>query len=95
MDDYLDSLEIRDKSLRITKDLANLLKLGGLRHIKFVSIVPAIEENLNPSFDVTAKVKELAVGSDHLNSLVSGIKWNHGSDFHVVSHGINRELQYP
>ena len=95
MDDYLDSFENRNDAMRVSKDLdlMNLLKFGGFRLTKFVSKFPAIKENLNPSIDVTAKVKNIASGSDHLNSHVLGLKWNHGSDSLVSSRGNNRELQ--
>ena len=81
--------------MRVSKDLdlVNFLKFGGFCLTKFVSKFPAIEENLSPSIDVTAKVKNIASGSDHLNSHVLGLKWNHGSDSLVISREINRELQ--
>ena len=55
-DDYLVTFENHHAALRISNDLVNLLKLGGFRLTKVVSNVSAIEENLNPSFNVIAKV---------------------------------------
>ena len=87
MDDYLDSFENRNDAMRVSRDLdlVNLLKFGGFCLTKFVSKFPAI--------DVTAKVKNIASDSHHLNSHILGLKWNHGSDSLVISRGINRELQ--
>ena len=95
MDDYLDSFENRNNIMRVSKDLdlVNLLKFAGFCLTKFVSKFPAIEENLNPSIDVIAKVKNIASRSHHLNSHILGLKWKHGSDSLVISRGINRELQ--
>ena len=59
---------------------------------KFVSIVLAIEESLNLSIAVVAKVKDIATGSDQLISHVIGLKWNHGSDSLFASREVNREL---
>ena len=42
---------------------------------------------------MTAKVKEIASGNDHLNSHLLDLNWNHGSDSLVVCRGLNRELQ--
>ena len=81
MDGYLDCFGNHDDAMRISKDLVSLLKLEGFRHTKFVSNVPAIEENLSPSPNVTAKVMDIASGSDHLNSHMLGLKWNFQSLF--------------
>ena len=77
MIDYLVSIESRNDTIGISKDLVNLLKLRGLRLTKFFSNIPANEEKLNPSFDVTAKVKDIASGNVFL----------------VVSCGVNSDIQ--
>ena len=65
--------------------------MGGIR--LFVTNVPAVEENLKPSIEVTAEVKDIASSSDLFNSHVLGLKWIPGSDSLVISRGFNGELQ--
>ena len=92
MDDYVDSFPEPEKALKLSKDLVELLKLGGFKLTKFVSNVKEIQKELCTSSDNLSQVKEI-LSSEGQESHVLGLKWDHVLDTLVVSRGVNRDLK--
>ena len=92
MDDYLDSFPEPEQALKLSKDLVELLKLGGFKLTKFVSNVKEIQKELCTSSDILSQVKEI-LSSEGQESHVLGLKWDHALDTLVFSRGVNRELK--
>ena len=92
MDDYLDSFQNRDDTLKLGRDLISLLKLGGFNLIKFVSNVPDLRTALDPdNRESNSSVKDICASPDQ-SSHVLGLKWDHVKDTLVVSRGVGRPL---
>ena len=92
MDDYLDSFPEPEQALKLSKDLVELLKLGGFKLTKFVSNVKEIQKELCTSSDNLSQVKEI-LSSEGQESHVLGLKWDHVLGTLVVIRGVNRELK--
>ena len=58
MDDNLDSIDCPERTLQLSRDLIEMLKLGGYKLTKFISHVPRLAETLEPSVTVPP-VKEI------------------------------------
>ena len=86
MDDYLDSIDCPERALQLSKDLIEMLKLGGFKLTKFISNVPNLAETLETSVTVP-QVKEIAQHTA-VASHVLGLKWDHIADTLNVSRGV-------
>ena len=85
MDDYLDSVESREKATNRSKEMIHLLHLGGFKLTKFVSNVPNLADRFDGSPQSTEP--EVIFSSQEDSSHVLGLKWNHTNDTLVVSRG--------
>ena len=92
LDDYLDSFPEPEQAIKLSKDLVELLKLGGFKLTKFVSNVKEIQKDLCTSSDNLSQVKEI-LSSEGQESHVLGLKSDHVLDTLVVSRGVNTELR--
>ena len=87
MDDYLESSPSIEEATKKVKDLVKLLERGGFKLTKFVSNVPQIANELEPTGEPPFAEKGIPKTED--SSHVLGLKWNHVSDTLVVSRGKN------
>ena len=86
MDDYLESSPTAIEASKKAKELVKMLALGGFNLTKFVSNVPSIPIEVDPSSDNrTTEEKEIPTAEKF--SHVLGLKWNHSTDTLVVSRG--------
>ena len=89
MDDYLDSLESELKAIQRADELVALLKLGGFKLTKFVSIFSNLTSQLN---NVTTKPEQKSIcitPEESETSHVLGLRWNPVEDILVVSRGLD------
>ena len=86
MDDYLDSLETPHETLRRTKNLVELLKLGGLKLTKFISNTPQLLDEIENNYQFCLP-KVILVSDEEASSHVLSLKWEHRKDTLVVSRG--------
>ena len=93
IDDYLDSFENVTDAIKISRDLASLLKLGGFNLTKFVSNADEVTSATNPEDCETSfsPIKEFCNRAEQ-PSHVLGFKWDHVKDTLVVSRGVDRPL---
>ena len=85
MDDYLDSVESPERALKRSKELVQLLHLGGFKLTKFVSNVPNLADRIVGSHHSTEP--KVIASSKEESSHVLGLKWNLNNDTLVVSRG--------
>ena len=85
MDDYLDSVESPERVLKRSKELVQLLHLGGFKLTKFVSNVPNLADRIDGSPQSTEP--KVIASSKEESSHVLGLKWDHNNDTLVVSRG--------
>ena len=85
MDDYLDSVESPERALKRSKELVQLLHLGGFKLTKFVSNVPNLADRIDGSTQSTEP--KVIASSKEDSSHVLGLKWDHNNDTLVVSRG--------
>ena len=85
MDDYLDSVESPERALKRSKELVQLLHLGGFKLTKFVSNVPNLADRIDGSSQSTEP--KVIASSKEESSHVLGLKWDHNNDTLVVSRG--------
>ena len=85
MDDYLDSVESPERALKISKELVQLLHLGGFKLTKFVSNVPNLADRIDGSPQSTEP--KVIASSKEESSHVLGLKCDYNNDTLVVSRG--------
>ena len=85
MDDYLDSVESPERALKRSKELVQLLHLGGFKLTKFVGNVPNLADRIDGSSQSTEP--KVIASSKEESSHVLGLKWDHNNDTLVVSRG--------
>ena len=85
MDDYLDSVESPERALNRSKELVQLLLLGGFKFSKFVRNVPNLADQTDESPRSTEP--KVIASSKEEYSHVLGLKWDHIKDTLVVSRG--------
>ena len=85
MDDYLDSVESPERAIKRSKELVQLLHLGGFKLTKFVSNVPNLADRIDGSPQSTET--KVIVSCQEDSSHVLGLKWDHTNDTSVVSRG--------
>ena len=85
MDDYLDSVESPERALKRSKELVQLLHLGGFKLTKFISNVPNLADRIDGSPQSTEP--KVIASSKEESSHVLGLKWDHNNDTLVVSRG--------
>ena len=85
MDDYLDSVQSPERTLKRSKELVYLLHLGGFKLIKFVSNVPNLADRIDGSTQSTEP--KVIASSKEDSSHVLGMKWDHNNGTLVVSRG--------
>ena len=91
MDDYLESSSTIGEAAKKAKALVKLLERGRSRLTKFVSNVPEIPNDLEPTCKPSSTaVKIIPKTGD--SSHVLGMKWNHLSDSLVVSRGTSTDI---
>ena len=91
MDDYLESSSTIGEAAKKAKALVKLLERGRSRLTKFVSNVPEIPNDLEPTCTPSSTaVKIIPKTGD--SSHVLGMKWNHLSDSLVVSRGTSTDI---
>ena len=92
-DDYLDSFENVTHTIKISRNLVSLLKLGEFNLTKFVSNADEITSTMNPEDCETSSspIKEICNGAEQ-SSHVLGLTWDHVKDTLVVSRGVDRPL---
>ena len=90
MDDYLDLMESPERTLIRSKELVNLLHLGGFNLTKFVSKVPDLADQIDGSAQSTEP--KVIVSSKKESMHVLGLKWDHNNDALVLSRGINSTI---
>ena len=83
MDDYLDSFESPEKTLKRLNELVHLLNFGGFKLTKFVSNVPNLADRIDGSPQSTEP--KVIASSKEESSHVLGLKWDHNNDTLVVS----------
>ena len=86
MDDYLESSPSIEEATKKAKDLVKLLERGGFKLTKFVSNVPQIPNELEPTGEPLSTAEKVIPKTED-SSHVLGLKWNHASDYLVVSRG--------
>ena len=84
MDEYLESSPTAIQASKKAEDLVKMLDLGEFKLTKFVSNVPSIPIEVDPSSDnKTTEDEEIPTAEKF--SHVLGLKWNHSTDTLVVS----------
>ena len=86
MDDYLESSPTAIEASNKAKDLVTRLALGEFKLAKFVSNVPSIPIEVDPSSD-NRTTEENKIPTAGKFSHVLELKWNHSTDTLVVSRG--------
>ena len=90
MDDYLDSVETPEGALFRSKELVQLLHLGGFKLTKFVSNVPDLADRIDGS--AQSSEQKVIVSSKEESMHVPGLKWDHNNKTLVVSRGTNSTI---
>ena len=89
-DGYLDSMELPERALKKSKELAHLLHLGGFNLIKFVSDVRNLADRIDGSTQSTEP--KVIASSKGDSSHVLGFKWDHNNDTLFASRNTSRTV---
>ena len=83
MDDYVDSVESHERALIRSKELVDLLHLGGFKLTKYLSNVPDLADRIDGS--AQPNEPKVIVSSEEESMQLLGLKWDHNTDTLVVS----------
>ena len=92
MDDYLESSPTIEEAAKKAKDLVKLLERGRFRLTKFVSNVPEIPNDLEPTCKPSSTAEKIIPKTED-PSHVLGMKWTLLSDSLVVSRGTSPDTK--
>ena len=90
MDDYLDSVDSRERALNRSKELVHLLHLGVFKLTKFVSTVIYLADQIDGSPQSTEP--KVIASSKEESSHALGLKCDHNNDTLFVSRGTSSAL---